>query len=134
VDLGGGLRVTSFPVPHRAEVTDTVAFVIEGPRRKALFVPDTDAWDAWDRDIRGVVEGVDLAFLDATFWSENELPGRTVKEVPHPLVTDTMARLRGLEDRVRLIHLNHSNPLWEDPGLAEREGFRVAREGESFDL
>jgi pyrroloquinoline quinone biosynthesis protein B len=134
VDLGGGMMVESFRVPHRAEVSDTVAYVIRGPRRSALFVPDTDTFEKWDRDVRGVVEGVDLAFLDATFWSADELPGRAVKDVPHPLVPDTMERLAGLGARVCFLHLNHSNPLFDDPARVEPQGFRVAREGEAFDL
>lgn len=133
VDLGG-VRVTSFPVPHRSEISDTVGYRIEGPRRAAIFVPDTDAWSRWDRDIRALVESADLAFLDATFFSAAELPGRSMAEVPHPLVPDTMERLAGLGDRVRLLHLNHSNPLWEDARPVEERGFRLAREGEAFDL
>jgi len=133
VDLGG-VRVSSFPVPHRAEISDTVGYLVEGPRRRALFVPDTDAWSKWDRDVRALVESVDLAFLDASFFSAEELPGRSMAEIPHPLVPDTMARLAGLGDRVRFLHLNHSNPLWEDPRPVEERGFHLAREGESFDL
>jgi pyrroloquinoline quinone biosynthesis protein B len=133
VDLGG-LRVTAIPVPHRQEFADTVGYRIEGPRGRALFVPDIDRWEDWDRDLRAEVEGVDVAFLDATFFSGAELPGRDMARVPHPLVTDTMERLEGLGGKVRLLHLNHSNPLWEDDGPVRARGFAVAREGESFPL
>ncbi len=57
-----------------------------------------------------------------------------IQRVPHPLVPDSMDRLDGLGDRVRFLHLNHSNPLWEDPRPVETRGFHLAREGESFDL
>jgi pyrroloquinoline quinone biosynthesis protein B len=133
VELGGVL-VTSFPVPHRAEVSDTVGYRIEGPRRRAVFVPDTDAWEKWDRDIRTLVESSDLAFLDATFFSAEELPGRALSEIPHPLVPHTMDLLDGLGGRVHFLHLNHSNPLWEDPRPVEERGFHLAREGEEFEL
>jgi pyrroloquinoline quinone biosynthesis protein B len=133
VDLGG-VRVTAIPVPHRDELSDTVAYRVEGPRRKILFLPDIDAWEKWDRDVRAEVESVDLAFLDATFFSAAELPHRVQGEVPHPPVAKSMERLEGLGDRVRWIHLNHTNPLLEDPAPSEARGFRVAREGESFDL
>ena len=127
---GGHARVR---VRH-LEVSDTVGYLLEGPRRRALFIPDTDAWSAWGRDIRGLVESVDFAFLDATFYSGAELPGRPPGEVPHPLVTDTLERLAGLGNRVQLIHLNHTNPLWEDPSPAVAHGFHVAQEGAAFEM
>jgi pyrroloquinoline quinone biosynthesis protein B len=133
VDLGG-VRVTAFAVPHRDELSDTVGYLVEGPRRRVLFIPDIDAWEKWDRPVREAVEGVDLAFLDATFFSAAELPARAQGEVPHPPVVHSMEVLAGLGDRVRWIHLNHTNPLLVDPAPSESKGFRVAREGESFDL
>jgi pyrroloquinoline quinone biosynthesis protein B len=130
----GGVRVSPFPVPHRDELSDTVGYLVEGPRRRVLWIPDIDDWARWDRDIRAAVEGVDLAFLDATFLSDGELGGRSMEEVPHPRALDTMARLAGLGDRVRLVHLNHTNPLLEDPGPARERGFAAAREGEAVPL
>jgi len=128
VDLGG-VRVKALRVPHRDEYADTVGYLIEGPRTKTLFVPDIDRWEQWDRDLRTIVASVDHAFLDATFFSGDEMPGRDIAKVPHPLVTDTMSRLDGLGAKVRFIHLNHTNPLLDDAAPAERRGFRVAREG-----
>jgi len=133
VDLGG-LRVTAVPVPHRAEFTDTVGYLVEGPRARALFIPDVDRWEDWDRDLRAAVEGVDYAFLDGTFLSGDELPGRDMSKVPHPLVTDTMRRLEGLGARVWFLHLNHTNPLLDAPRPVEARGFHVAREGLTLPL
>lgn len=133
VDLGG-VVVTAFRVPHRAEYTDTVGYRIEGPNRTAVFLPDIDRWKDWDQDVRAVVEGVDYAFLDATFFSIDELPHRDIEKVRHPLVTESMERLSGLGDRVWFLHMNHTNPLHADPSLAEDAGFHVAREGEVLGL
>ena len=85
-------------------------------------------------DIRELVASVDYAFLDATFLSGDELPGRDMSKVPHPLVTDTMDRLEGLGAKVWFIHLNHTNPLLDDAGPVERRGFHVAREGDVLPL
>lgn len=134
VDLGGGLRAETIPVPHRQEFTDAVAWVLRGPRKSALWLPDIDSWDAWDRNVRDVVASVDVAFLDATFFADGELGTRDMSEIPHPRVVETMDRLAGLESRVRLVHLNHTNPLWDDDSPATSRGFRVAREGETFEL
>jgi len=130
----GGLSLSSIPVPHRQEFTDTVAWRIDGPHRSALWLPDIDAWDRWDRDVREVVASVDVAFLDATFFADGELGARDMSEIPHPRVVETMDRLAGLGPRVRLVHLNHTNPLWDDATPATSRGFAVAREGEEWEL
>lgn len=43
-------------------------------------------------------------------------------------------RLRGLGDRVRFLHMNHTNPLLLDPSIAEEAGFGVARVGDEVEL
>ena len=133
VDLGG-VRVSAIPVPHRDELSDTVAYLVEGPNRRVLWLPDIDSWEKWERPVREVVASVDVAFLDACFFSAAELPDRIQGEVPHPPVVHSMEVLEGLQERVRWIHLNHTNPLLEDASPSESRGFRVAREGESHDL
>lgn len=129
VDLGG-VRVTAFQVPHRNEHADTVGYRIQGPRTSALYIPDVDRWESWDRDLRAEVAAVDAAFLDATFFSGQELPGRDMSRVPHPLVTRTMEILDGLGARVRFLHLNHTNPILDDDAPVRARGFSVAREGD----
>jgi pyrroloquinoline quinone biosynthesis protein B len=114
IALSPALTVTPLPVPHRAEFSDTVAFSIAGPRQTLFHCPDIDRWEAWAQDIRAVVDTHNVALLDATFFSGAELPGRDMSMIPHPLVTDTVARLRGTPAEVALIHLNHSNPLLRD--------------------
>lgn len=83
-----------------------------------------------------------MAYLDATFYDGSELPGRRMDEVPHPFVVETLARLAAapaaLREKVRLIHLNHTNPLlYPDSAASERvraAGLRVAVEGEQVAL
>lgn len=140
--LGERLEVQPLTVPHRDEFADTVGFLFRGPSATLLYIPDINAWRLWDRDLSTEVEAVDVALLDASFWSLDELPGRSVEEVPHPLVIETMDLLQGVVDRkasrVVLTHLNNSNPaLREDgPQAAEvaRRGFEIAREGMRFPL
>lgn len=140
--VGQDLEVQLLQIPHRNEYADTVALVARGPQASLLYVPDIDAWERWDRDLAGEVEAVDVALLDATFWSLDELPGRTLADVPHPLATRTMDLLQRVVDdkgaRIVLTHLNNSNPaLLEDgPQAAEvaRRGFEIAREGMRFAL
>jgi pyrroloquinoline quinone biosynthesis protein B len=103
-----GLSVTAF-VPHRDEFTDTVGYRIERSNRRALFIPDIDQWSKWSRSIREMVDSVDVAFLDGTFASADELPGRTIADIPHPLIPDTRTLLAGSKTAVWFIHLNHTN-------------------------
>jgi len=126
VDLPGGVRVTAFAVPHRDEFTDTVGYLIEGPRAKALFIPDIDKWEKWDRRIRDVADGADVALLDGTFATIDELPHRDISKVRHPLMSETRELLRGSKARLLFIHLNHSNPalVGHDPDVA-REGMEI---------
>ncbi len=136
-----GVSVEAIPVPHRDEFSDTVAFRVRGPRRCVLFVPDVDGWDRHPELLARLFDGVDVAYLDGTFYDGRELPGRNLREIPHPFVTDSMERLsaRASADPgcIRFIHLNHSNPLWLDARLVrelEARGFAVAKAGERVEL
>lgn len=137
----GGLTVTAIAVPHRDEWSDTMAFVLQGPRQRVLFVPDVDAWDKAPGLLDRLLDGVDVAFLDGTFWDGRELPERNRAEIPHPLMVDTIERLRERARRrpgsLRFLHLNHTNPALHDPaiGAAVRAaGFAIAQQGERVPL
>lgn len=137
--LSDGLSITPILVPHRMELgTDTVCFSIQGPDKKILWLPDIDSWSGWDLDVRSVVEEHSISFLDACFWSAVELKRRDMGEIPHPLVVETMDKLEGLGHRVKLIHLNHTNPLWDKESEEHRRmvelGFETGFQGEVVSL
>ncbi|MBT8401115.1 MAG: pyrroloquinoline quinone biosynthesis protein PqqB [Rhodothermia bacterium] len=143
--LNERISVTPILVPHRQEYSEVVGFRIDGPNRSALFIPDIDSWEEWDEQgmrIEAILESVDVAYLDATFYADGEIPGRDMSGFPHPFIVHTMKRLEALslEDRgkVRFIHLNHTNPAQRLQSEARREieqnGFRVAEEGEVVGL
>ena len=44
--LSAALSVEAVAVPHRAELSDMHAFILRGPERSLLFLPDHDRWDA----------------------------------------------------------------------------------------
>ena len=140
--LPGNISVTPWLVPHRDEFSETVGFVIAGAGRRALYLPDLDSWEKWDKRLEDVLADVDVAYVDATFFDDNELgdPAR-MKSVPHPRVADTAARLRlrpDLAAKVRFIHLNHSNPARfagsKQRRAIERDGLGFARLGERYCL
>jgi len=132
------LRVTALRVPHRDELSDTVGFLVKGPSRSLLYVPDVDKWQRWERSLAEEVARVDHALLDATFLDAAELPGRSLEEVPHPLVPETRTLLSnapGLLERTLFIHLNHTNALlWDEARRRALAPARVARDGQELPL
>jgi pyrroloquinoline quinone biosynthesis protein B len=134
----GSLRVTAIAVPHRDELSDTVGYRVRGPGGAVLYVPDVDKWERWNRRLEDEVAAVDTALLDGTFYEAGELPGRSIAEVPHPFVPETIARLpAAIRGRVRFIHLNHTNRLLWDAAArhaAAAEGIVVARDGDVIAL
>ena len=101
-------------VPHRDEFSETVGYKIVGPK-KVLFIPDIDKWSLWSKNLISVLREVDIAFLDATFFSAEELDYRPIAEIPHPLVHETMKYLENetkvIKNKIYFIHMNHTNPL-----------------------
>jgi pyrroloquinoline quinone biosynthesis protein B len=142
VALTPALSVIAIPVPHRDEDSDTVAYLVRGPGRRILWLPDIDKWEKWDRDLAEFLRDLELtAFVDGTFDEADEIPGRTIADIPHPLVPETMARVEAMSPprrgRVVFVHLNHTNRLLRDPDAVaalERRGFAVAREGQRIPL
>lgn len=133
-------EIQVFMVPHRDEFSETLGYLISGPQKKVLFIPDIDKWEKWEFQLEDMLNQVDYAFIDATFYDGDELPGRDMNEIPHPFVVETMARLDGNTSRaeVHFIHLNHSNPLWNLNSKAAKKvaekGYKVAVEGQKIKL
>lgn len=145
----GDVRVTAFEVPHRQEYTEVVGYHIAGPTRSAIFLPDIDSWEEWENweygeamRIEDLIATVDVAYIDATFYANGEIPGRDMSGFPHPFITHSMERFADLpaseRAKVRFIHFNHTNPV-RYPDAPERDvvmeaGFNLADEGERYCL
>ncbi len=135
------LSVAPFLVPHRDEYSETVGYRIESKNKKVLFIPDINKWDVWNRSIVEEISNVDYAFLDATFFDQNELPGRDMSEIPHPFVEESLELFKDLPDSERakiiFIHFNHTNPLIlnsMERKQIENLGYQVAFEGMKIQL
>ena len=137
IQLAPGLTLTALAVPHRDEFSDTLAFIVRGPSRSVLYLPDIDQWERWELSLEEVLAEVDVALLDGTFYDGRELPGRERSEFPHPPIETTLARLSAapfeLREGVLFTHLNHTNPAC-DPASDEaarvrRAGLGIARDG-----
>jgi pyrroloquinoline quinone biosynthesis protein B len=142
VQLTPDLTVTPFQVPHRDEYTDTMGFLIKGPRRSLLYIPDIDKWDRWKRPVEDLIATVDIALLDGTFYADGEIPGRAMAEIPHPFILESLKRFATLpvseRRKIRFIHLNHTNPAADPTGSEARKiretGMDITEEGQQFSL
>ena len=135
--LNSQIAIEPILVPHRDEFSETVAYIVRGPSKSLLFIPDIDKWSRWERDIREYIHQVDYALLDATFFQNGEIPGRDMSEIPHPFVEESLALFADLPSeakaKVHFIHFNHTNPLLQ-AGSAERQivldaGMNISEEG-----
>lgn len=115
VSLTSSLEITPVVVPHRDEYSDTVGYLLRGPARTLFYCPDSDHWRDFAPTFAQWLAGVDIALLDGTFFSADELPSRDLSQIPHPLITETGALLADASTNVTFIHMNHSNPVWH-PG------------------
>ena len=136
-----GVQVKPLQVPHRDEYSETVGFLIDAGQR-ILYLPDIDKWRKWNVDLASLMQSVDLAFIDASFYGPGELPGRDMSLIPHPTVVESMDLLESLslseKGKVHFIHMNHTNPMLR-PNSPERQsvldrGFRIAQPGQRIVL
>lgn len=139
IALTDRLWVTPIRVPHRDELSDTVAFRVRGPSRSLLYIPDIDKWERWERRLLAEAGAVDWALLDGTFEDPAEVPGRSLADIPHPLIGETATLLGGGPRRARVlfVHLNHTNRLlWDEAAVRalSEQGFAVARDGLELEL
>lgn len=136
------LKITPILVPHRDEFSETVGYKIKGPNKTILFIPDIDKWTLWEENLITLLKEVDVAFIDATFFSQEEVNYRPLSEIPHPLVVETIDYLKNedisLKNKVYFIHMNHTNPMLDENSKVSKlifnEGFNIARLGYQFEL
>ena len=141
ITLNQNLRVTPFLVPHRDEFSETVGYKIEGKNKTALFIPDINKWEKWQKNIIAEVKKVDYAFLDATFFKDGEIK-RPMSEIPHPFIKETLQLFKkentATKNKIFFIHFNHTNPTLQNTSKekinVEKLGFKFAFEGMQLDL
>jgi pyrroloquinoline quinone biosynthesis protein B len=141
IRLNKALKVTPFLVPHRDEYSETVGYTIEGNNKSALFIPDIDKWEKWERNIIDEVKKVNYAFIDASFFRDGELK-RDMSKIPHPFTTETTTLFENesmeTKNKIYFIHFNHTNPTLKDKhhlkDSIQNLGFRFAKEGDNFEL
>jgi len=136
------ISILALQVPHRDEYSDTLGFQIKGPNRSLLYIPDIHNWKIWDRSVVEEVQKVDMALLDGTFFSPEELPLRDLSSIGHPFILDTMKILSNIaqsgKTQIFFTHLNHTNSALDPDGDArntiKKNAFALADDGMEFSL
>ena len=104
----------------------------------ALFAP---VFAAYDEALRDAVAGAHVAFLDGSFWSNDELshlgvpkPAQSLGHLPVGGPDGSLAALGDVTSHVRVhyAHLNNTTPLL-DPASSESEVLRSAGAAIAFD-
>lgn len=146
LQLTSNIAIETFTVPHRDEFSETAGFrmSILGKSRNIeeksyLFIPDIDKWQKWSKSIIELVKKSDIAFLDATFNSINELQNRKMEEVPHPFVIETMdlfkSETKETKAKLYFIHFNHTNSIMWDKTAKQKvleHGFKLAEQDATY--
>ena len=142
VELTSNISIQPLTVPHRDEYSETVGYIIEGPTKKVLFIPDIDRWEKWDTSIVSVLSRVDYAFIDGTFYDGEEINSRNISEIPHPFIVESMTLFKQLpaseKKKVYFIHFNHTNPVLNLKSKQYKNvienGFNIASIGQTIKL
>lgn len=112
-------------------------------RKPLLFAP---VFSAIDETLRAAIERAAVAFLDGTFYSDDELVAarlvdKHARALGHqPVGGDggTFAQLRGTRTRIVFTHLNNSNPMLDSASAAHAElrefGAELAYDGMELTL
>ena len=142
ISLTPNVIVTPLLVPHRDEYSETVGYKIKGPNKTALFIPDIDKWNKWNKSIIEEIKNVDYAFLDATFYSGKEINNRDISQIPHPFIIESLDLFKVLNSEERkkviFIHFNHTNPVINPKSNEAKnvlsQGFNIGKINDVYDL
>ncbi|HXK51120.1 MAG TPA: MBL fold metallo-hydrolase [Caldisericia bacterium] len=139
--LNSTLSIQPILVPHRDEYTETVGFMIIGPIKKILFIPDIDSWEKFP-EIYSLLEQADDILVDGTFYDASECKHRNIESIPHPFIASSMKHFETFptlkKQHFHFIHLNHTNPCLHTNTPAYQQvlanHFRIAAQGQILPL
>ncbi len=121
-----GLKCMPIQVPHRDEIGDTVGYILES-RKTLVYLADLDKWTD---DLMEEIRSSDIAFVDGTFYSRNEIP--RFEEVPHLPIQETITLLEDSDTEIYFIHISHTSPAnkeGREKKYIESRGFKIAHDG-----
>ncbi len=126
-----GFGCLPIQVPHRNEVGDTVGYFIKS-KKNTFYLPDIDHWT--DKVI-SEIRKADIAIIDGTFYSKDEISN--FDDVPHPPINETIKLFEDINTDIYFTHINHTNAINRDGKIRksiESKGFKIAYDGMVIDL
>jgi pyrroloquinoline quinone biosynthesis protein B len=121
-----------------------VGLLLEYSEKRLFFAPSLANCN---EACKKLVESSDLAFLDGTFWSDDELvratgSGKTAREIGHLPLAGEGGLLAQFPEKARgrrvLIHINNTNPILNEESTEHRAvreaGWEIAQDGMEFTL
>jgi pyrroloquinoline quinone biosynthesis protein B len=146
IALGGEYPDYASPALRKDLAPDEAVIALELAHegKKFLFAPGISGkTSAWKQS----ATGAGVAFLDGTFWTDNELidvrgSGKTAREIGHVPLCGADGLLEQFSSstggRRVLIHINNTNPILDESSAAHRAvrdaGLEVAYDGMEIDL
>jgi len=140
--LSNEIKIETFEVPHRDEFSETVGFKIKGANKSVLFIPDIDKWQKWNKSITNEIESCNYAILDGSFYEDGEIKGRSMEEIAHPFITESMQLFENIstenKHKIYFAHLNHTNPVLDNNSIEYKavinQNFNILSQGSKFSL
>ena len=140
IDLTENAYISSFLVPHRNEMSETVGYKIKSSLKSIIYLPDIDSWEKWDKNINDIIKNNDYSLIDGTFYAKNEILNRDIKNIPHPSISESLDKFSdlGVENRKKVFftHLNHTNKILKENNRETisllKKGYNIASDGETF--
>jgi pyrroloquinoline quinone biosynthesis protein B len=126
-----GLHFKPILVPHRAEIADCVGYIILSEKR-FIYIPDLDYWTD---EILSEIKKADLALIDGTFYSKDEIS--RFGEVPHPPILETIKKVETEHSEILFTHINHTNAInrmGDERKNVEEKGFKIAYDGMEIEI
>lgn len=128
-----GAEVKTHLYDHHLVGHNTTGYEIIGEEKTVFYLSDITEFNG---DIMTRIEEADIAIIDGTFWSEDEID--RIEEVPHPPIQQSMEEMKDFDTDIYFTHLNHTNPVLREDSKERQEleeaGFNVAEQGTTWDI
>jgi len=128
-----GGTVEAREIPHGHISRNTTSYMVKGEKKTLYYLSDINEFND---DVIESIKEADIAVIDGTFWSEDEID--RFDEVPHPPIKDSMELMEDIDTEIYFTHINHTNPVLQEDSAERKElenkGFHVAEKGDAFKL
>jgi pyrroloquinoline quinone biosynthesis protein B len=128
---GGKIEIVE--VEHPQVETDNFCFMIHGENKKIFYISDINRWSPKTEEL---VREADIAIVDGTFWSADEID--RYEEVPHPTIQETMDEFEDSGTEIYFTHMNHTNPVFRKDSEERKEmnnrNYWIVEQGQEFDI